>query len=176
MNERKREAIFERSAKIRWGFCFGWLVWFLVVGVLFCFNYLRPHSVSPAFVSSSFPGRNYHEPSSLGAAACGPAALCVLAHSTWTAPRGRERATGRRATTTIKSQKCRPTFVFTVSNFCPRFLGFFVRVTQGQTTVGVFSTKKGIRSAGIEDFFVCVPCVFQYRTIGHVITQSHVPT
>jgi len=79
----------------------GWWKWWLVCMCvfifvfLFCFffNYLRPHSVSPAFVSSSFPGRNYHEPSSRDAAACGPAALCVPVHSISTVPRGRERAT-----------------------------------------------------------------------------------
>jgi hypothetical protein len=51
--------------------------------------------VSPAFVSSSFPGRNYHGPSSRDAAACEPAALCVPVHSISTVPRGRERATTR---------------------------------------------------------------------------------
>jgi hypothetical protein len=83
-----------------WIFLVMWLVEVMVVGVYVCFflcfvffNYLRPHSVSPAFVSSSFPGRNYHGPSSRDAAACGPAALCVPVHSISTVPRGRERAT-----------------------------------------------------------------------------------
>ena len=57
--------------------------------------YLRPRSVSPAFVSSSCLGRNYREPSSPDEAACEPGALCALAHSTWTAPHDPERATSK---------------------------------------------------------------------------------
>ena len=67
-------------------FCGFYLFVFLLV-------YLRPRSVSPAFVSSSCLGRNYREPSSPDEVACGPGALCELAHNTWTAPHDPEHAT-----------------------------------------------------------------------------------
>ena len=80
----------------------------MVLMLLFCFSsdlfffyvYLRPRCwASLVSVSSSYPGRNYRGPSSPGGVACAPAALFALAHNTWTAPPGPERATGCGVTT-----------------------------------------------------------------------------